>query len=117
VEAHETLAIRMDDAQVRGRQLLEAALKPEIRIRTRDFDLFYGAHHALKSVSLEVPANSVTATTTNHNAGDKGKSTSHPHSATADTENVIHETQDSSLVPIITPVGDRAATRASPPPS
>ena len=61
METHETLAIRMDDAPARGRQLLEAALKPEIRIRTRDFDLFYGAHHALKSVSLEVPANSVTA--------------------------------------------------------
>jgi phosphate transport system ATP-binding protein len=61
VEAHETLAIQMDDAQARERQLPEAVLKPEIRIRTRDFDLFYGAHHALKSVSFEVPANSVTA--------------------------------------------------------
>jgi phosphate transport system ATP-binding protein len=61
VEAHETLARRADDAQARERQLPEAAVKPEIRIRTRDFDLFYGAHHALKSVSLEVPANSVTA--------------------------------------------------------
>ena len=58
---HETLAIRADDAQAPGRHLLEAALKPEIKLRTQDFDLFYGAHHALKSVSLEVPAHSVTA--------------------------------------------------------
>ncbi len=61
MQAHETLARRADDAQARDRQPPEAVLKPEIRIRTHDFDLFYGAHHALKSVSLEVPANSVTA--------------------------------------------------------
>jgi phosphate transport system ATP-binding protein len=61
VETHETLASRAGDARARERRLPEAALKPEIRIRTHDFDLFYGAHHALKSVSLEVPANSVTA--------------------------------------------------------
>jgi phosphate transport system ATP-binding protein len=61
VDAHEIPA-RGADANVTGaRDLLEAAVKPEIRIRTRDFDLFYGAHQALKSVSLEVPANSVTA--------------------------------------------------------
>jgi ABC-type phosphate transport system ATPase subunit len=51
----------MDGATAAGRDPLEVALTPEIRIRTRDFDLFYGAHHALKSVTLEVPANGVTA--------------------------------------------------------
>jgi phosphate transport system ATP-binding protein len=49
------------DAAVAGDGLLEAALRQEIRIRTRDFDLFYGPQHALKGVNLEVPANSVTA--------------------------------------------------------
>ncbi|MBI5711391.1 MAG: phosphate ABC transporter ATP-binding protein [Candidatus Eisenbacteria bacterium] len=34
---------------------------PEARIVTRAFDLFYGAHQALRSVTLEVPSNSVTA--------------------------------------------------------
>jgi phosphate transport system ATP-binding protein len=33
----------------------------EPRIVTRDFDLWYGQHHALKSVTLEVPDHSVTA--------------------------------------------------------
>jgi phosphate transport system ATP-binding protein len=61
VTVQEPLVTRVDDALPPGRDLLEAALKPEIRIRTQDFDLFYGAHHALKSVSLEVPANAVTA--------------------------------------------------------
>ena len=31
------------------------------RLGTRDFDLFYGAHHALRGITLEVPANAVTA--------------------------------------------------------
>ncbi len=31
------------------------------RIVTRDFDLWYGSHHAIKHVSLEVPSHSVTA--------------------------------------------------------
>jgi len=40
-----------------------AALQPkrEIRLATRDFDLFYGAHQALKSVTFDVESNSVTA--------------------------------------------------------
>jgi phosphate transport system ATP-binding protein len=33
----------------------------EIKLRTRDFSLFYGAHPALRSVSLDIPARSVTA--------------------------------------------------------
>jgi phosphate transport system ATP-binding protein len=31
------------------------------RLETRDFSLFYGTHPALKSVSLDIPSNSVTA--------------------------------------------------------
>ncbi|HUK64905.1 MAG TPA: ATP-binding cassette domain-containing protein, partial [Dongiaceae bacterium] len=41
----------------------EAASTPrrEIRLATRDFDLFYGAHQAIKGVTLEIETNSVTA--------------------------------------------------------
>ncbi len=34
---------------------------PPPMVATRDFDLWYGTHHALKQVTLEVPAHSVTA--------------------------------------------------------
>jgi phosphate transport system ATP-binding protein len=34
---------------------------PEIRLATRGFDLFYGTHQAIRSVSLEIPAFAVTA--------------------------------------------------------
>ena len=34
---------------------------PEIRLETRALDLFYGAHQALKGVSIEIESNSVTA--------------------------------------------------------
>ena len=34
---------------------------PEIRLATRAFDFFYGAHQAIRSVSLEIPAFAVTA--------------------------------------------------------
>jgi phosphate transport system ATP-binding protein len=34
---------------------------PEPRLTTRDFSLYYGAHQALKAVTLAIPANSVTA--------------------------------------------------------
>ena len=40
---------------------LHAASSPQIRLRTHAFDLFYGAHQALKAVTLEVPSHSVTA--------------------------------------------------------
>ncbi len=33
----------------------------EIPLAARDFDLFYGTHHALKSISLDIQAKSVTA--------------------------------------------------------
>jgi phosphate transport system ATP-binding protein len=32
-----------------------------VRLAARDFHLYYGAHHALKGVSLEIPSGSVTA--------------------------------------------------------
>ncbi len=32
-----------------------------VRLAARDFHLYYGAHHALKGVSLEIPSSSVTA--------------------------------------------------------
>ena len=34
---------------------------PEARLATRNFHLFYGEHHALKNITLDMPANSVTA--------------------------------------------------------
>ena len=34
---------------------------PEARLATRNFDLFYGTHQALKGITLDIPANSVTA--------------------------------------------------------
>ena len=34
---------------------------PEIPLATRSFDLFYGAHHALKNISFDITARSVTA--------------------------------------------------------
>ena len=38
-----------------------AAAPREVRLATRHLDLFYGAHHALKDVTVEVESNSVTA--------------------------------------------------------
>jgi phosphate transport system ATP-binding protein len=37
------------------------AARPEGRLATRNFHLFYGAHHALRNITLDVPTNSVTA--------------------------------------------------------
>ena len=34
---------------------------PEAQLATRNFDLFYGTHQALKGITLDIPANSVTA--------------------------------------------------------
>ncbi|HEY6867181.1 MAG TPA: phosphate ABC transporter ATP-binding protein, partial [Candidatus Eisenbacteria bacterium] len=34
---------------------------PEGRLATRAFDLFYGAHHALRNITLDIPSHSVTA--------------------------------------------------------
>ncbi len=37
------------------------AAAPSVRLAARDFHLYYGTHHALKGVSLEIPSGSVTA--------------------------------------------------------
>ena len=34
---------------------------PEVRLSTREFSLFYGSHRALEGITIDVPANSVTA--------------------------------------------------------
>jgi phosphate transport system ATP-binding protein len=44
------------------REALESSAPPApTRLAARDFHLYYGTHHALKSVSLEIPSSSVTA--------------------------------------------------------
>ena len=52
-------ALAPPEAPDRGRSA--AAATPEMRLRARAFDLFYGAHRALKAITLDVPSNSVTA--------------------------------------------------------
>ena len=44
------------------REALESLAPPApTRLAARDFHLYYGTHHALKNVSLEIPSSSVTA--------------------------------------------------------
>jgi len=44
------------------REALEGSLPPApTRLAAREFNLYYGTHHALKQVSLEIPSGSVTA--------------------------------------------------------
>src|SRR5205085_3161951 len=42
-------------------QVAPSATAGEPRLSTRDFDLFYGATHALECVTLDIDSNSVTA--------------------------------------------------------
>jgi phosphate transport system ATP-binding protein len=58
--------IRTDVASVarppsEGADAVTPVFTREVRLATRDFDLFYGAHQAIQRVTLEVESNSVTA--------------------------------------------------------
>ena len=65
VETPETPSVRVATPQVPERTAMTSdapATEPAtIRLAAEDFHLYYGAHHALKGVSLGIPSGSVTA--------------------------------------------------------
>src|SRR5262245_55036454 len=61
VESSEARPVLGNRPEVPEREPAPDAGTPATRLATREFHLYYGAHHALKGISLEIPSGSVTA--------------------------------------------------------
>ena len=60
VETPTTRPVSVSRPVVPERNIAPGPAAP-VRLSARDFHLYYGAHHALKGISLEIPSGSVTA--------------------------------------------------------
>ncbi len=62
MDISETSSVPVSRPKLPDREPAEPAGTPlPVRLAARDFHLYYGTHHALKGVSLEIPSNGVTA--------------------------------------------------------
>ena len=61
VQTPETPSVRVASPQVPERTETTSDDPAMVRLVAEDFHLYYGAHHALKGVSLGIPSGSVTA--------------------------------------------------------